>query len=160
MNKYLMLSAAALVATTAGGTTSATAGTAVIVEHNGSVTYCDQIDLSWSGKLYADIHDWTPCGISSKSKGMGVAAGSKKSGKENVSLSDYYVGDVSAGYYVDFQLGLPVKSGKEFNGYYTTDGTGVTQYIAGSYTLGAPGEKHNSPSTIDALRQFIKSHGK
>ena len=62
---------------------------------------------------------------------------------------------MSEGYTVEYQLALPVKSGKAFNAYYTTNGTTVTRYIEGSYTLGTPGEKHAGPSTIDALRQMI-----
>ena len=157
MNKYLMMSVAALAATTAATSPSlaSSSGTAVLAEHNGTVTYCDQIDLSWSGNNYADIHNWTPCSISSESKGMGiqgytagVTAKKKKGGKpNNVALSDYYKGDVSAGYYVDFQIGLPVKSGNAFNGLYTTNGTTVTQYIAGTYSIATPAK-----STMDRAR--------
>jgi hypothetical protein len=166
-----MMSVAALAATTAATCPSlaSTSGTATIIEHSGSgVTYCDQIDLTWSGNNYADIHNWTPCGISSESHGMGIqgyTAGvtdkkKKKTSKpNNVALSDYYVGDVDAGYDVDFQLGLPLKNGGAFNGLYTTNGTSVTQYITGSYSLGTPGETHKGPSTIDALRAYLKAHG-
>lgn len=168
MNKYLMLVAAALVAGPSIST-AANSGHAVISPHGISPggSYCDLIDLTWQGDHYADVHDWTPCGLSSASFGMGIAGYTKnipgrKTKENNVSLSDYYVGDVEAGYDVDFQIGLPLKSGSYFNGYYTINGVDVVQYITGYYIIESPDDKSSRagtrPSTIDALRAYIAKH--
>lgn len=166
MNKFLMMSLAA-VAATAGATVTASA-TEIVGHSSGGGSYCDTITMTLSGSNnYADVHDWTPCGLSSVSYGMGISGntakipGKKKKAKpNNVALSDYYVGDVAAGYLVDFQVGLPLKNGGSFNAYYTKDGVSITQYINGTYGVVGAGEKHqgHGKSTIDALREYVKSH--
>lgn len=158
MDKYLMLTAAALAAA-AGTSTSdaAQSGSAQLALHVGSTCCSDLIDLTWSGNDYADIHIFTQ--ISSMPKGMGIAAKTRGIGR-NVLVSDSYVGDVDAGYYVSFQFGLPVKSGNAFNAYYTTNGMTVNQFLKGYYTVVQPGDAHpkNGPSTHDALIEYISEH--
>lgn len=155
MNKYLMLSAAALVATsTSAIAKSASSGSASLIVHSPSGgSYCDTYKVFWSGANYADQVDWTPCGISSHSIGMGVESAKKKN--KTVAISDSYKGDVGAGFEVDWQFGVPIKSGKVFNAYYTTNGSTVTEYIAnGSYQVVGGARQHVHPghvSTISAL---------
>ena len=51
MNKYLMMRVAALAATVAVCANPGGQQLGRDIEHNGSITYCDQIDLSWHRNL-------------------------------------------------------------------------------------------------------------
>ena len=126
MNRYLMLTAAALL----GSTSGAMAGHVVID---------NEIDVTWSGKLYAFTD------LSVGDKGMGVAGWTKGIGK-NVALSDYYAGDINAGYYVSVDYQLPFATGKLACRYYTTDGVTVIEAGCSAYTVDAPGKaRHKGP---------------
>lgn len=159
MNKYLMLSAAALVATS----TSAVARYRVVhlVAHSATGgSYCDTYTVYWSGVKYADQVDWRSCGISSTSYGMGISRKTKGfKGRDigkNVTISDNYKGDVEAGYQVSWQFGLPFENGKAFNAYYTTDGVNVIQYITGVYFVASAPAHPSKVSTIDALPRRVR----
>jgi hypothetical protein len=150
-----MLSAAALMATATTTVTNAKgSGSASLVVHSPSgASYCDTYKVYWSGANYADQVDWTPCGISSHSIGMGITSAKKKN--KSIAISDSYKGDTGSGFEVDWQFGIPIQSGKVFNAYYTTNGSSVTEYIAGgSYQVVGGARQHVHPShlsTISAL---------
>jgi len=139
MNKYLLLSAAALVAasavTTGAEAKKATSPTAISFSG-----YCDGLNISWSGNLYADQHLFTACGYTETDVGVGVE------GKKNVNLSDsFYYGDF--GENLSWDVTLPLKSGGTWTLYGTTAGTSTSELNGGAYNIGYTGTRFGAPSS-------------
>lgn len=158
MNKYLMLSAAALVSTTIPSiaTTPKGSGMVHLVAHSpGGGSYCDTYTVWWLGENYSDQVCWSCCAVSSTSFGMGILSAKKKN--KSIAISDNYKGDIDAGFAVDWQFGLPFKSGNAFNAYYTTNGKTVTEYIQGGfYTIGGAPAHPTGISTADVLPRHVR----
>jgi hypothetical protein len=62
---------------------------------------------------------------------------------------------VNQGYYVSLDFQIPFKTGKKVYGYYTTNGTTVTNYLQTTYEVEKPGktEPRSNESTHDLLRE-------
>ena len=76
---------------------------------------------------------------------------------KSITLSDSYAGDEEFGYYDSWQFGIPFKNGKEFNAYYTTNGIGVTEYIAGgAYQIAGAPVHPTHLSTASALPRRVR----
>lgn len=159
MNKYLMLSAAALFASSSSSFAAKGSGSVHLTACSDSGgCYCDVYTVNWSGRSYADQVDWTPCGISSHSYGMGIVSAKKKN--STVAISDNYKGDINAGFMVSWQFGIPFANGKIFDSYYTTDGVHVILYAEGAYYISKAPAHPSKISTIDALpKRMIKRRG-
>jgi hypothetical protein len=157
MNKYLMLTAAALMATATTTVTNAKgSGSVHLTAHSpGGVSYCDTYTVWWSGANYSDQVCWSCCAVASTSYGMGITSAKKKN--KTVAISDNYRGDVDAGFEVDWQFGIPFKNGGVFNAYYTTNGTTVNEYLKGGYyTIGTTPAHPTRISTADALPRRVR----
>ena len=138
MNKYLLMSAAAALATTAAGT--AQAGTYSV--HFGTASggsYCDgEIGTSNAG-VYAGRHIYTKCstldtnllteGLGEKQKGNAV-------GKKNVNFSDMTFGyNYHENYAISFDLATPIAAGGKWDLWVSF--VASSSYIGNSGTLKA-----------------------
>ena len=130
MNKYLLMSAAALV----GSTSTASASSASI-----NLGYCSNFHLGWQGDLYlAKGVGFPSCG-SSVVYAIGLAGKTKGMGK-NVNFGITYS---NAPLGLDFAL--PLKTGKEWVAYASTNGSTMFILDSGTYTV-ANGARANSGS--------------
>ena len=134
MNKYLMLSAAAVLAATGGANaTGAYAAGSVTISFGND--YCDFLILRHTGTAYVDIHDFEQgCGHSFNSYGQGLAAETKGIGK-NVDLSDNYLvisGNGTGA--LNFDISLPLRRGGTYCIWFTSNA--VTSIDLGCSTYG------------------------
>jgi len=161
MNKYLLLSAAAALATTAAhaGTQTATFGFGT--PSGGS--YCDGGTLYTSGSsVWSWQHTNADC-YGFTSMGQGLKGKLNASGK-GASMSDTFFG---ADYgifseYVGFVLPAKIKNGKTWQVWVGINGT--TSFLANTGPLinvSSPGHvNHSKKSTMSNLKQLIQLHKK
>lgn len=139
MNKYLLLSAAAVLAT-AGTAASAAeeskSGSASVYQVSGTgVTYCDADQLAWTKtNYYTYIDNETAyCGYSTNGIGQGIAGNTKKIGN-NVDVSDVFAGGSVA---INLDFSTPIKNGGTWALYYNS-GYSSIEINSGNYYKGAP----------------------
>jgi|SRR5215469_4430753 len=109
MNKYLLMSAAAAMAATAGGSV---AQASTIHFTRSGVTYCDYFTVNHTGGIYAAVHHAPNCG-SSAINDVGAIGKKMKGGVgHGVQFADVtwqYLGIASDA--LDFEVGAPLGSG-------------------------------------------------
>ena len=149
MNKYLMLSAAALLASVSGANANNKASATIYI--GGSAA----IQLNYSSVVYnAQFLNCTGGGIAI---GMGFAATTKVLGK-NVDLSDNCV--PSEGDAISFDLQLPLRNGHAWTEWVEFSGTTSFPLNSGTYKLHAgPGEGGNVAAETRALLDRLKKNG-
>jgi len=154
MNKYLMLSAAALIATTAGahakgkGLTQFTFGTA------GGGEYCDGGTIHKASKsLWGWTHNYEAgCGYSYNAFGLGVTGKNKQNG-DNAAMSDNTYSRQS-GITINYVLPKNMKAGGTWTLYLTEGGTSTFEGNSGVLIAGLPGHvSHHSSGEV--VRKLI-----
>jgi hypothetical protein len=151
MNKYLMLSAAAVVASATGanaGTHSFTFGTA------GGGSYCDGGTATTNGIVWAWQHTNNNCyggvstgqGLLGKVKGMGKIA----------DMSDNYFGNYKS-IALNYTLPKKIASGNQWTLW--VEFSGVSSFLGNSGVLvNATAAKKSHTSTVAKLKTMIKAH--
>lgn len=133
LNRYLMLTVAALLGSTSGAMASQ-----VKLTTQG----CDVWTITWHGDLYAAVEDYRSCGSSVVAIGLGVAPRTKGFRRSVTLSSGCNTGVICADSWPtshDFQL--PFVTGKEVCTYYTTNGRTVTDAGCSTYTVLDPGKQ-------------------
>ena len=153
MNKYLMMSAAAVLATTAG----ANAGTLLHSFTFGTPSggsYCDGGSVYSSGaSIWAWQHTNNNCA-------GGVSTGQGLVGK--LTALGYAAGDMSDNYYGNYKsialnYTIPAKLKKGWTGWIEFSGTTSFEFNSGGFKNVTPGHK-GSKSTTAALKTLIAAH--
>ncbi len=158
MNKYLMMSAAALMATT-------TAAKADEWKKSGSATilfnsYCDYLKVNWDGYVYADQHIFSQCGSNVTAYGIGISGKTKGIGENIFLMDDGGVQVYGTNILLGFDLILPFKTGNAFYGWASFSGVTAFNYISGTYTVGHKAISANGNArTFDKLQALIRAHG-
>lgn len=126
MNKYLVMSAAAIVAASAAASTDAMAkgksGTAHlrILTSGGYYAFCDDIHLSWNGASAAQTDDFsTYCGYSGHYIGDGHVSKVKGEGKV-AAVSVGQAANYAQAWHWDYSMPIASRGTEYF--WYTTDG--------------------------------------
>ncbi|HEY5046998.1 MAG TPA: hypothetical protein VII49_03130 [Rhizomicrobium sp.] len=133
MNKYLSMSAAAALATTAAG--SAEAGT-YSVHFGGGASYCDGIIGTSNGAVFAGRHIYTHCGSGTNLRIEGLMEKLKGDpvGKHNVNFSDDSLAfNYHENYAISFDIQTPIVAGNKWDAW--INNMGSTAYIANSGVL-------------------------
>jgi hypothetical protein len=155
MNKYLLLSAAALLASTASAALASNSGSQSIFSPGDT---CPMAVLHWKGPLYAVR--FPACGAGSSSFGAGVAARKTPGVGRNVPLASVALAKAGVGFdgsFVDFTL--PLKNGGTWREWATTNGATTFLLNTGTYQL-TPGAKRNSQnSMVSATIAALREHG-
>ena len=144
MNKYLMISAAALLSS-ATGTAAATAKWKYDVVCVGDTP---SIGLTHSRVVYnAKWLDGieTGFGLAAKTKGIG----------NNVDLSNNYFGDARS-VALNFDLSLPLKDGKAWTMWVELSGISSFEANAGTYTVNCTDSKRSGRNVIAETRALIE----
>ncbi len=150
MNKYLIMTAAALaVASTAVATDASAKGsksgsaTIAFLTSFGSYSYCDTVALSWNGAAAAGVHDFVDgCGFGGISHEAGQEGKVKGMGKV------FAMGDNFYAYYYGInwvlQYTSPPRSPRAARGRASTRPTAVTntEYNSGGYITEGAAAKH------------------
>jgi hypothetical protein len=159
MNKYLMMTSAALLATTAAGNAEAATHTYIIHFGSGS-TYCDSLLLHKNGNVYAGKHLYTACGsgpdvlIEGLGSSGGVPPGKGKGG--NVNIGDDTLAYIyHQNYSVSYDLQTPFKNGGTYAVW--INDTGSSSYIAneGVYEVGNKARSNSHESTLSKVVALI-----
>lgn len=147
MNKYLLVSAAAILA-------SAGAADATTVGFSG---YCNGVVLTHQGKNYNARY--TNCSGTVTGTGFGVAVKTKGLGK-NVDLSDNAYAN-NYGIYsevLNYDLSLPLKNGGKWSLWVGLDGISSFEVNAGTYNVDVPGHGgRNLVAETKALVEKLRS---
>jgi hypothetical protein len=165
MNKYLLMSAAAALATTAAGAVDS--ANAYSLHFSG---YCDGVIGNASGSVYAARHTMVGCGYPSSLYGVQEGLGAKgaahashgKKKKGNVNMGDTLevrVFGTNIGLSYDFST--PVAAGSSFYGWASFSGVTSFNYISGVMASGAGAKvnpNHNLKPTVAKLSALIKAH--
>ena len=169
MNKYLLMSAAAALATSAAGTAQAKSYSVHFGTADGG-SYCDGEIGTSTGNVYAGTHHFTACGSSytnlateGLSGKIGTVPGDKKSSSKAVLFSDdTYAYLYHENYSIDFELSSPIKAGKAWALWVNFFGSssfvgneGVL--LAGQYAK-VPGKK--AEKSMDKVTALIKASKK
>jgi hypothetical protein len=160
VNKYLMLTAAALLATSAG----ARAGTHSFAFGTSGGNYCTSFTVTTGldggldhNGVWAIVYD--SCNGGPNNYGQGLVADVKGMGQV-ADMSDTVFGQ-NYGIFseqISFVLPKKLKAGKPWSLWVGFDG--VSSYEADSGVLVNPGEAaRSSKSTLDAVRQLINARG-
>lgn len=164
MNKYLLMSAAAALASTAAGTGSASASSFSV--HYGTSTgssYCDGIIGASNGQAYWGHHTYTTCGYSHNIADVGIGGKKLKGGiKKAAVMSDDTFAFIygNENYAITFQLQTPVVAGNHWNlwvwfGFSSSaflGNQGIT--LPGQFASHKPG--HKSQNTVSKLTAALK----
>lgn len=158
MNKYLMMSAAALLATTAGahakggGLTQFTFGTA------GGGSYCDGGTLHQTSKTaWAWTHNYEAgCGYSYNAFGVGLNGKNNLTGKSAGMTDNTY--SRQSGIALEYVLPAKMKAGGPWEIYYTEGGVSAAELNSGVLVAGLPTHYSHKGSTADAVKNLIKNH--
>ncbi|HLY07176.1 MAG TPA: hypothetical protein VKR31_15630 [Rhizomicrobium sp.] len=165
MNKYLMMSAAAMVGTVASAAMPAFAGTfeGTVGFWNSSNTlnYCDNIQVYNAPGEPGDLvgrHNFSPCGYFTY-YGAGVTLAGEGKGSVGAKTKAQ-LGDAEFGYLygvpweIVYDVGLPIKKKSHWDCYYSTSGT--TAYFCNSGFEGTPYPGHGSHlTTTDKLTKSL-----
>ena len=174
MNKYLLMSAAGVLASATGATAAekswhhASSGVQSVYStatfSGSTITFCDAVTLAWNGANYEELDQETGCGSGYTGEfGVGSGIEGKTKGlKTNVDTSDSI--EASRDYQLNLDFGVAKngpKNGGTFGVYLTlvtTSGEVETeQFYSGHYYFGTPpnkaGAKHAiMPKQIDAKK--------
>lgn len=159
MNKYLLMSAAAVMASASSIATPSSAGSTNI----GYSGYCDGESVNTADNIvYAGKHLFTGCAWSSPYHYTAVAGKNKKfnsvygGGKKFFYAENYATFSFAYGYAIQ----LPVASGNHWTGFATSNATSGWEFNAGTYFTGyAPGKGQlkSSPASNKAVKARIAS---
>jgi hypothetical protein len=166
MNKYLLMSAAAALATSAAGTAQASSYSVHFGTADGG-SYCDGEIGTATGNVYAGTHHFTACGTTftnlvteGLSGKIGTVPG--KSKKAVLFSDDTYAYNYHENYAIDFELSSPIKAGKDWALWVNFFGSssfvgneGVL--LAGQYAK-VPGKK--AEKSMDKVTALIKASKK
>ena len=167
MNKYLLMSAAAVLSTAATGV--ATSASATTVHFSG---YCDDIVIGQNTSVFAGRHTFlVGCGYSSGRYGVmeGLVAkgaawnpkGDKKKAKGNVNAGDTSEPEVfGTNIGLSYDMTAPVKGGSSFYGWASFSGTTSFNYISGVMGSGPAkpaGKDGKVGATTDKLAALAKA---
>lgn len=173
MNKYLLLSAAALTATIAGASSAQAKHWSVQFADISGQAYCDGLDLHNNGPVYWGYHVYTTCGYSHNAAILGLVVrgtNNPRLGDKNLALSDdtwaFYFHNENYG--ILFDVSVPVVPYKppRYNTMWESwvwFGTSPSAFLGNEGYLiewGAPvrAERgHKPPSTISKLLSLIKA---
>jgi hypothetical protein len=155
MNKYLMMTSAALLATSAVGSTEAATHTYIIHFGTGS-TYCDSLQLYKNGNVYAGKHLYTVCGsgpdilIEGLGSRGGVPPGKGKGGNVNFG-DDTLAYNYHENYAVSYDLQTPFKNGGTYAVWVNYSGS--TSFLAneGVYEVGNKARNNSHVSTLSKV---------
>ena len=151
MNKYLMMSAAAVLTATGGSAHAAG-------EQSGNIVFsgtCSGIALHWQGQAYAAAY--LNCSGTPTAYGQGLAGKTKGIGK-NVDLSDNYVIDGSNTESVNFDISLPLKNGGKWFLWLQLSGVTSFEANAGKYNLGGATKYGTGQSVLAKSLAAIARH--
>ena len=159
MNKYLLMSAAAIMASAAtaaaasNDSKSATgSGTFYQVSASG-VTYCDADYLRWHGSNYFSLYDNETefCGASVNGVGQGIAGKTKGVGKQVDNSDVFFTGEA-----ISLTFSTPIKSGGVWTLWFGT-GFSTFEINSGNYYPGVPHARGGKQmSNHKAVEQFVK----
>ena len=163
MNKYLMMSAAAVAATAAAPAFAGTfLGTVGFWNTANTLNYCDNIQVYNQTTLSGDLvgrHNFTPCGYYTYyGNGIHFAGIGKGAATTKVKAQ---LGDAEYGYLygltwdIVYDVALPIKAKTRWNCYYSTSGTSI--YFCNSGHEGTPYPGHGSHTTT--ISKLAKSLG-
>lgn len=162
MNKYLLLSAAAALASTGANAGTAVASFGFGIASGGS--YCDGGTLYTSG---ASVWSWQHTNADCYGfTGMGQGLKGKQAGSKGADMSDTFFGAAYGIFseYVSFVLPSKIKNGKEWQVWLGLSGT--TSFLANSGPLinVSKGAQHHGSSahksTMSNLKQLVALHKK
>jgi hypothetical protein len=145
MNKYLLMSVAALLASSAGAGASSHHGTAIV-----SLNYCSYFELHWKGALYAVRAVATEtCKTSSYNFEAGLAGGKKD--KASVSFP---IPTTEPHLILTLDLSLPIRQDGTWLLYGSTNGTTAFVFNSGDYGVRRPGG--HKPRSRTSLGMKVK----
>jgi len=144
MNKYLMLSAAALMTTAVPAGANEPPNNSAVMIYLGSSS-CGAI-VHGGPKVFAV--QWSACG-GVGAIGQGLAAKTPGIGK-NVNLSDDVEPLLGTNIGLSFDLQLPLKSGHKYGAWASFSGVTSFEFQSGTYDVGAPGHGGNVHHAIAA----------
>ncbi len=156
MNKYLMLSAAALIATTAGANAKGTPLTQFTFGSSGGGAYCDGGTLH---KTTATAWAWThnyeaACGYSYNAFGQGLNGKNKATGK-SADMSDNSYAHAS-GIALSYTLPSKMNAGGTWTLWVTFGGTSSFEGNEGTLVAGLPSH-FTHKTTTDVVKNLIKN---
>jgi hypothetical protein len=166
MNKYLVMTAAALAAASAAAATDANAkgssGTATVTFNtpSGYYTYCDLVHLGWNGAASAQSDDLnTYCYFGFASHGAGAIGKIKGVGKTMINGDDQITVE-TGGYSVEglaFEYSFPIVQGGASNLYLST--TCCSSFLINSTTYNVLGPAHAKPAKkgVGLVKSLISS---
>lgn len=153
MNKYLLLSAAALLSSAAmAGEGLPPAATSIHFIGANGTSYCDGMRLRGAGNGFiVGQHTFTECGGASAIPEWGLAGRRKPLGKEVF----FYEPTMSDGYIIS----LPLQTGGAWSLYATTNGTTIFLVNHGTYSLGPPrkGAHGSTAAKVEELVAKLKA---
>ena len=146
MNKYLLMSAAAVLTTTAGAASASTespaaSGSQSIYATASGTTYCDAVTVNWTKKDYYAMSDSEEgCGTGYTGVigyGQGIAGKTKKIGNQ-VDMSDGIEGVDGSNIGFNLTASTPIKNGGKFGVWFSYSGVTTFEAISGKYYFGTP----------------------
>lgn len=167
MNKYLLLSAAAVFAAVTpseAATHGAPSGYDSVYITNGSgFAYCNRWYLGHSGKLDANYQSFAPCGYEGWT-GFGIALGgkSKTLGRYFEAPNDILQRFEGLFLASDFLFSLPLTNGGTYVAY-TSDGSSTYEIAIGHYFIGTSGKtsgKLLKKPVQEMLLHYAVRHGR
>lgn len=160
MNKYLLLSAAAVLASAAGGASASTIGSSFQFGSSGGGSYCDGGTVYKSGpnnSLWSWQHTNNNCegGVSI---GMGVCCEKKVGGFNGATLSDNFFAANYNSYAITSSFKLPkkLKEGQPWLLFICFSGTSAFVANSGKLKNVSHPQHKGTRSTAGALRQLIE----
>lgn len=167
VNKYLMMSAAAALATTAAGTGATTAASySVHYGTSSGASYCDGLIGNSVSVEFVAKHTYTHCGYSHNIQDIGLAEKQKGDpvGKKNVVFSDqtfaFFYGNEN--YAILFDIQNPIQAGNKWDLWVYPSGSAASGFVAnggillpGQFAKHRPG--HKSPNTVSKLLESMKA---
>jgi hypothetical protein len=152
MNKYLMLSAAAVFAGAAPAT-AAVHGFAFGTL--GGAPVCDTASVVTNGSVWAWQHDFTNCGSSIISTGQGLLSKVEGVGK-GAMMSDNHTGNYTS-VAISYWLPKSLRPGKIWSLWVEFSGISSFKYESGILLGAAPVHKA-APSTLTRVQSLIRAH--